>query len=168
MSIKYSQSFKDKLVKQVVTRGDGVSIQSIARSEGVGLTTLRRWVKIAQEAQVLNPSLPEKAVEKRPEDWTPSERLEAIIACGHLTTEELSAYCRMAGIYPHHIEKWKEAMVEKTSDKTHQQVIKRLNAENKAFKKELNRKDKALAETAALLALKKKVQDLWGNDEDNT
>jgi hypothetical protein len=31
--------------------------------------------------------------------------------------------------------------------------------------KQLRRKDKALAETAALLVLKKKAQDIWGNDE---
>jgi hypothetical protein len=45
---------------------------------------------------------------------------------------------------------------------------KRLRHENKALKKELNRKDKALAETAALLVLQKKVHAIWGNDEDNS
>jgi transposase len=42
-----------------------------------------------------------------------------------------------------------------------------LKHENNALKKELNRKEKALAETAALLVLKKKVHSLWENDEDN-
>ena len=36
----------------------------------------------------------------------------------------------------------------------------------RALEKELNRKDKALAETAALLVLKKKVQEIWGDEDD--
>jgi len=36
------------------------------------------------------------------------------------------------------------------------------------LKKELRRKDKALAETAALLVLQKKVRAIWGNDEDDS
>jgi len=167
MSIKYNQSFKDKLVKQVLARESGVSIESIADSEGVGLTTLRRWLKIAQKNTVENQSI--DMTEKRPEDWSSSERLQAIITCDHLEGAELSAYCRKVGIYPHHIEQWKRHIVEQAdcNDKQHQQTIKRLNTEKKQLQKELNRKEKALAETAALLTLKKKAQALWGSDEDN-
>lgn len=46
--------------------------------------------------------------------------------------------------------------------------MKTLRNENKALKKELNRKDKALAETAALLVLQKKVNEIWGSDEDDS
>jgi hypothetical protein len=45
--------------------------------------------------------------------------------------------------------------------------IRALKAENKRLQQELNRKDKALAETTALLVLKKKAQALFGSDEDN-
>ena len=34
------------------------------------------------------------------------------------------------------------------------------------LEKDLRRKEKALAETAALLVLKKKVQEIWGEPED--
>ena len=46
--------------------------------------------------------------------------------------------------------------------------IKNLKHENKVLKKELNRKEKALAETAALLVLQKKVHEIWGSDEDSS
>ena len=46
--------------------------------------------------------------------------------------------------------------------------VKNLRAENNALKKELNRKDKALAETAALLVLQKKVRAIWGESEDDS
>ena len=55
----------------------------------------------------------------------------------------------------------------KTKDKTSSEG-KHLKQENKALKKELDRKDKALAETAALLVLQKKVNILGGNSEDDS
>ena len=36
------------------------------------------------------------------------------------------------------------------------------------LERELHRKDKALAEVAALLALKKKVNEIWGDGDDDT
>ena len=170
MSIKYSQLFKDNLVKQVLARAPGMSIKSIAHSEGVGLTALHRWIKLAQENALMDQSKAmTKKTEKRPEEWSSSERLQAIITCDSLDGESRNAYCREVGIYSHHIEQWKRHIIEQDhcDDKRSQQVIKRLNAEKKQLQKELNRKEKALAETAALLTLKKKAQALWGNDEDN-
>jgi len=75
------------------------------------------------------------------------------------------------GLYPHHIQQWKQDFVGGTGVCTpakSQSETKHLRQENKALKKELNRKDKALAETAALLVLQKKVNAIWGSDEDNS
>ena len=41
-----------------------------------------------------------------------------------------------------------------------------MKRKTKALEKELTRKEKALAEAAALLVLKKKVQDIWGDKEE--
>ncbi len=38
----------------------------------------------------------------------------------------------------------------------------------RTLEKEVNRKDKALAEVTALLALRKKVEALWGDADDDT
>jgi hypothetical protein len=40
--------------------------------------------------------------------------------------------------------------------------------EMRELRRELKRKDKALAETAALIVLKKKVQAIWGDEDDDT
>jgi len=45
--------------------------------------------------------------------------------------------------------------------------MKALKEENKQLSKELRRKDKALAEAAALLVLKKKVDEYWDLKEDS-
>ena len=112
------------------------------------------------------------AQEKRPQDWTLEERLNMVVACGALAGEALSEYCRKNGIYPHQVNQWKldfasgKAQETKTVSRAE---IKALKQENKSLKKDLNRKDKALAETAALLVLQKKVNAIWGSDdEDNS
>jgi len=108
--------------------------------------------------------------EKRPQDWTLEERLNMIISCGALDKKALSEHCREQGIYPHHVAQWKLdfASGNKSDNKPISRTeVKSLKHENKALKKELNRKDKALAETAALLVLQKKVNEIWGSDEDS-
>jgi len=94
-----------------------------------------------------------------------------IISCAVLDEKALSEHCREQGIYPHHVAQWKLdfASASQSDNKpVSRNEVKILKNENKALKKELNRKDKALAETAALLVLQKKVHEIWGNDEDSS
>ena len=83
-----------------------------------------------------------------------------------LTDEDQGEWLRKNGIHSDHIEKWKEeifdAMNQNNKDK---QEIKKLKEENKQLQRELNKKDKALAEVTALLALKKKLSHLWEDEE---
>ena len=109
--------------------------------------------------------------EKRPQDWTAEERLNVVIACGPLADDAINQLCREKGIYPHHIKQWKNDFIKNntTADKPKKQSDdKQFKNEIKALQKELNRKNKALAETAALLVLQKKVNAIWGNSEDSS
>jgi len=107
----------------------------------------------------------------RPQDWSAEEKLNMVIACASLDEEKVSELCREQGVFPHHIKQWKQdfvrgqSAVTKVSLRTDNKVLRQ---ENKALKKELNRKDKALAETAALIVLQKKVNAIWGSDEGNS
>jgi transposase-like protein len=108
--------------------------------------------------------------EKRPQDWSLEERLNAVIRCQSLEGEALSAACREQGVFPHHVKQWREDFIRGVArDKSGDAVpeVKRLKRENQLLKTEVARKDKALAEAAALLVLQKKVTALWNNDEDN-
>lgn len=54
-------------------------------------------------------------------------------------------------------------------EKTNKELRQELNEEknrSKTLEKELNRKEKALAEAAAILMLRKKVEAIWGEKED--
>ena len=45
-------------------------------------------------------------------------------------------------------------------------ILKEEQQKNKELQRELTRKEKALAETAALLVLRKKALAIWGEDEE--
>ena len=99
-----------------------------------------------------------------------SNCLNIVIECGSLSEAAVSERCRSQGLYPYHLKQWKEDFSTETSMNTEtkkQTETKKLRNEIKELKKDLNRKNKALAETAALLVLQKKVNAIWGNSEDS-
>ena len=97
--------------------------------------------------------------EKRPQDWSAQERFEALVETASLSAEELGGWCRRHGLHTHHLHQWKAAalagsVVQEASQG--QAENRRLVEENRRLKQELRRKEKALAETSAILVLKKK------------
>ncbi len=174
MSPRFSQSFKKKAVEKALNRQDNVTLKDVADSLGIGLSSLARWTMQAKNQELEAISFNEVSrmnKEKRPQDWTLEERLNMIISCAILDEKALSEHCREQGIYPHHVVQWKldfSNASQSDNKPASRNEVKNLKHENKALKKELNRKDKALAETAALLVLQKKVNEIWGNDEDSS
>ncbi len=171
MKTKYTQSFKIQAVEKALNRSDVTSLREVASSLGIVPSTLHQWIVKAknQDLDTVSPQeINRMKQDKRPQDWTVKERFIMVVACDSLDDEKLSEYCREQGIYPHHVDQWKLDFVKGDSFKEALVLpaeIKLLKQENKTLKKEVNRKDKALAETAALLVLQKKVGEIWGNDE---
>jgi transposase-like protein len=167
MSVKYSQSFKLQAVEKTLSRPEGTGIKHIAESLGVGYSTLERWIVDSRKQSFEStPDPTSSSTQKRPHDWSAEERLNLVIACDSLDEPSINALCRENGLYPHHINQWKKDLVSNQTPKVPSET-KSLRQEIKALKKELNRKDKALAETAALLVLQKKVHAIWGSDADS-
>ena len=107
-----------------------------------------------------------------PESWSGENKLAVVIETAALNEEELAEYCRRKGLYVEQISRWREAAIAGA------QTLRPLSAEERRerkqerkktrkLEKELRRKDKALAETAALLVLQKKAQAIWGDGEDD-
>jgi len=92
------------------------------------------------------------------------------LATAGLDEESVSIYCREQGIHSFQLKQWQnELMTNDTTKKQSDNLLKELKIlrnENKHLKKDLQRKDKALAETSALLILKKKADLIWGEHED--
>ncbi|MEE9344544.1 MAG: transposase [Methylococcales bacterium] len=170
MSVKYSQSFKVQAVEKALNRREGTGIKHIADSLGIGYSTLERWIiQSRNQAFESTTDLTSRTTptQKRPHDWSPEERLNLVSACDSLDKASINALCRENGLYPHHVRQWKNDLVSNQTPKNPSET-KTLRQENKALKKELNRKDQALAETATLLLLQKKVHAIWGTDADSS
>ncbi|WP_257263455.1 transposase [Endozoicomonas sp. ONNA2] len=113
---------------------------------------------------------------KNPDQWPPEKQLAVIIETAALNEAQMAEYCRKKGLFAEQIQKWKAAfingMVAKPASLSEQR--KALNVEQKKDKltikkleRELKRKDKALAEAAALLVLTKKAREIWEEPEED-
>ena len=167
----YSKQFKAKLVQQALLL-DGESMAEFARRAEVPQSTLWTWVAAAKLGTVTKrPRPPDRP--RRPEDRPPEEKLRIVLAAHGLPDEELGAFLRREGIHEVDLETWRQALhgaalaslggpgSEAAKEKADAKRIKQLESE-------IRRKDKALAETAALLILKKKVLEIWGDGDDDT
>jgi len=166
MKAIFTQSFKIQAVEKALNRTEETSLLEIAETLGVGYSTLGKWIAKARNHELgavsdeTLSSIRAMTKERRPQDWSLEERLNMVIVCGSLDEDAESEHCRQQGLYPHHVKQWQQDFMSETqlNNKTKSQsALNELKRENRALKKELNRKDKALAETAALLVLQKKV-----------
>jgi len=157
----YSAAFIEQALQKVYSRGNQ-SISSIADELNMNHHTLRYWMK-KQSMKVSNPA---PAKEKRPHDWTVEEQLQALQESYALTGEPLQAWCRERGLFPHNLASWKAAFCAGSKEVAPKAgEVKTLKDENVKLKRELVRKEKALAEAAALLVLQKKFRALWEDEE---
>ena len=109
---------------------------------------------------------------KQSQTWKISDKLNAIKITASMSDEEKSKWCRENGTYVHKIDEWESEIVKGNTAVSNAQKRKdrhdlnALKAEIKSLKKDLNRKDRALAETAARLILKKKLEEFLGEEEE--
>ena len=162
---RYSEEFKEKTVRQMMPPS-AVSVAELGRKTGVSVATLYKWRNTCRKE---GKAVPANA--SNPENWSGETKLAVLIETGALNVQELSEYCRKKGLYVEQIERWRAGAIagNETKKVREREAKKALQAERKksrGLEKELKRKDKALAEVAALLVLKKKAQALWGEPED--
>ena len=158
--MKYSAAFIEQALVKVHSRGDR-TISSIAEELGVKFETVKRWLKVHT---IVRSDVVDK--ERRAHEWRREEQLQALLETYALNEEELHAWCRERGLFPHHLQEWKAAFSANAAPASKTPSTKDLSKENAKLKKELQRKEKALAEAAALLVLQKKFQALWADGEE--
>lgn len=109
---------------------------------------------------------------KSPNDWSAEEKLAAVLEAASLTDEQIGAFLRRKGLHETHLQQWRIQMLDglgkKSGSKPKTKTSKTQSKQIRELEKELRRKDKALAETAALLVLKKKVRQIWGDEDNDT
>lgn len=159
MKAAYSEAFIEQALVKVFSRGQR-TIQEVATELHIGFHTLKHWMRRSSVPK--NKAKP--TTDKRPADWSPAEKLTALQETHTLSGDTLNAWCRERGLFAHHLISWKEEFCAPQSPATTPQ-LRTLKDENVNLKKEILRKDKALAEAAALLVLQKKFRALWEGEE---
>jgi hypothetical protein len=161
MRKQYSDAFIEQALTKVYSRGEKRTIRDVAEEINVSYVTLKNWAK----RKSLNDVSASAAKEKRPEDWQRDEQLDALLATHGLGDEALHAWCRQHGIFPHHLDSWRAGFVtqQPVAPVSEGRALKALQNELDDVRKDLLRKEKALAEAAALLVLQKKFRALWDN-----
>ena len=167
---RYSEEFKESIIQKMMPPNN-VPVSQLVRDTGISDVTLYTWRKIA-----VSKGVPVPGNGKNPDQWTAENKFAVIIETAALNEAELAEYCRKKGLFAEQIQQWKATFISSVSvqPESHPKHRKALSDEHKKDKKiikklerELIRKDKALAETAALLVLTKKAQEIWGAPEDD-
>jgi len=158
----YSEEFRASVAARLLPPNNA-RIADIVKETGVPKDTLYDWRARYRNKQGLSPSSC-----KSSNQYSADDKLAVIIETATLNETELSEYCRCKGLYPVQIKSWKTSMVQglmsepsKVDREQNQKQVKTIQR----LEKDLARKEKALAEVAALLVLQKKFQALMEASE---
>jgi len=160
---QYSEEFKANIIARMLPPNN-VGVPQLAQETGISKNTLYTWRIKHRKYQGDTP-----APQGASGELSSEEKFTVVIESASLNEVELSEYCRRKGLYPEQIQAWRKACMQanvSAAPKVDQTQVKAQAKQLKQLEAELRRKDKALAETAALLVLQKKVQAIWGEPED--
>ena len=165
---KYSAAFKSKMVEKLL-RPNGPSACAVSSEVGIPQPTLSRWLR---EAVTLSGVSKKKSENQRKtKRWSAEERLRIVVQASELSEEKLGEFLRREGVHTSQLERWSETARGALAGRQVTEARRQATRDRKRIReleRELRRKDKALAESAALLWLKKKAQDIWGDEDDDT
>lgn len=167
----YSKEFKQGIVARM-TGPRALPARALALEVGVSEATLSRWKNDVSRVGSMGKRTRRRIDSNkgmRPKDRSPEEKLRLIIEAASLSEDDLGEFLRREALHEADLDRWRYDSLAGLSA----QVVPKREADIEAsrarkLEKELNRKDKALAEAAALLVLQKKVQELWGDEDDDT
>jgi transposase-like protein len=159
MASPYSSVFRHEMVRRLTGAG-AVTSQALSRETGVAQSTLSQWLRDVRNLPV---------VTKTAKARTPEEKLRLVVASASLEGEELGAFLRREGIHEVELRDWRQSMLAGLSGGP-PPVRSAEGKRIRELEKELLRKDKALAEAAALVLLKKKAiaAGLLAPEDDDT
>lgn len=162
---KYPKEMKNAVVARIVNGEESVS--DICRDTGININTLYRWRDAAAKT-----GLSATTKYKQADKWSSQDKFTVVLETANLNEIEFSEYCRKKGLYPEQVKEWRETCMQANGGESEKssKVSKELREERQQkekLEKELRRKEKALAEAAALLVLRKKANAIWGMDDED-
>ena len=161
----YSLERKESVLKKMLPP-NSISISQLSSQEGISIGTLYSWRNEARSKGRLMPDS-----DNTPNSWTSRDKFAAVMETAALNENDVAAYCREKGIFVEQLEQWRLACEQandwsQASEKELKVATKKDRKTVARLEKELARKEKALAEAAALLVLRKKYNALFEDPED--
>ncbi len=156
----YSADFQKSVVSKYLHRGHRTA-ESVAQDSGVSMASVYGWVKKYGNVQAMT-----NKSSRKPNDRKGQEKLQLVITYFSLPEEEKGKFLRENGLHSDHLEQWKKMLESGFDPKPKSSSLAEDKKKIKDLEREIRRKDKALAEAAALIILKKKADLLWGMDDD--
>jgi transposase len=168
----YSEKFRARMVEKLAGPNAMSGVQ-LAAETGVPQPTLSRWLR---EATTLRAKMAKRADDEEQKVTaaegpvrTPEEKFSLVLEAASVREAELGEWLRRKGIHAAQLDEWRAQAMAGLKTKEEQRKDKAADARQiRQLERELARKDKALAEAAALLVLQKKVQAIWGDADDDT
>ena len=158
---RYSTEFKEQALSKARQRGSR-TLESVAIELNMSLGSLKGWLKTSNQKVSASATPANLPRDTSAQHWSPTQRLQALLESHALSGIELNAWCREKGLFEHQLKQWREAFCSTTESDPRQSRAElcALKVQNEQLQRDLHRKDRALAETAALLVLQKKFQAL--------
>ncbi len=164
----YTAGFKGRMVQRMAGR-EAISANALAQEVGVSQNTLSRWLREASAAAPTVAAMKKKHnARKNPARRTAEEKLEVVMKAAALSDDELGAFLRREGLHEAQLEEWRSKAMEAATGalkaphgKRSEQTPERRKI--RELERELRRKNDALAEAGALLLLKKRFEEMWGD-----
>ena len=157
----YDTELKSSLLARLLPP-NSEPVPRVAKSTGIPRNTLHGWLHAHRKKNGI------KAKTDKSSEPSTQEKFAVVLKCATMTEIELSGYCREQGLYPEQVEQWRlqcelanattPSLPEEQQNQKKWQALKK---DHQKLTSELQRKEKALAEMAALLVLQKKFQALW-------
>ena len=171
MITSYNNGFKARMVQRMTGAG-AISAMALSREVGVSQTSLSKWLREARRIVTMSNKREDRSGgARRPKDWTPEEKLKAVVAAAATPDAEIGEFLRKHGLHEAQLKEWRETIVEAFATGKKRAPAAKPSGEAKRIselERELHRKDRALAEVTALLAIKKKLDLLMGVPDDDT
>ena len=163
---QHSEEFREQALSKVRQRGTR-SVSDIAEELNMSAGTLRKWWSRSNAGVAVVAPTAELPSDLPAESWSAAQRLLALYRTHGLSGAALHAWCREKGLFEHQLITWHDAFCAVASPESRESrlAVRELQTRNDGLQRELRRKEKALAEAAALLVLQKKFRAMWEDEE---
>jgi transposase-like protein len=163
---RYSAERKESILRRMMPP-ENRSVPELAKESGIAEQTLYTWRRNLKSQGVPVPGNGKNAVE-----WSSADKFGVVLETARMNEAELAEYCRSKGLFVEQVADWREACQQANAapaerNRELREQVKTDRKEIKQLKKDLQRKEKALAEAAALIILRKKAQAIWGEPEED-